>query len=118
MAPEQPSHLGCSYETNGSPYLLLQPAKKETLRLQPYIVLYHDFVSDAEAETIKGLAGPWVSSRVGQECRPHWCPLGPSLDHSDLQSSGFGLAPSMLPLSPPRVLGTNCVPSQRGLVGW
>uniref|UniRef100_A0A8C3LKJ9 Prolyl 4-hydroxylase subunit alpha-3 n=1 Tax=Chrysolophus pictus TaxID=9089 RepID=A0A8C3LKJ9_CHRPC len=64
MAPEQPSHLGCSYETNGSPYLLLQPAKKETLRLQPYVVLYHDFVSDAEAETIKGLAGPWLQRSV------------------------------------------------------
>ncbi|OXB69723.1 UNVERIFIED_CONTAM: hypothetical protein H355_012607 [Colinus virginianus] len=64
MAPEQPSHLGCSYETNGSPFLLLQPAKKETLRLQPYIVLYHDFVSDAEAETIKGLAGPWLQRSV------------------------------------------------------
>uniref|UniRef100_A0A493SX77 Fe2OG dioxygenase domain-containing protein n=1 Tax=Anas platyrhynchos platyrhynchos TaxID=8840 RepID=A0A493SX77_ANAPP len=56
---ERPPRLGCSYETNGSPYLLLQPAKKETLRLQPYIALYHDFISDAEAETIKGLAGPW-----------------------------------------------------------
>ncbi|XP_042747987.1 prolyl 4-hydroxylase subunit alpha-3 isoform X1 [Lagopus leucura] len=41
-----------------------QPAKKETLRLQPYIVLYHDFVSDAEAEIIKGLAGPWLQRSV------------------------------------------------------
>lgn len=64
-APERPPHLGCSYETNGSPYLLLQPAKKETLRLRPYVALYHDFVSDAEAETIKGLAGPWVSPGGG-----------------------------------------------------
>lgn len=68
---ERPPRLGCSYETNGSPYLLLQPAKKETLRLQPYIALYHDFISDAEAETIKGLAGPWVSSRGdGDEVSP------------------------------------------------
>ncbi|XP_035426298.1 prolyl 4-hydroxylase subunit alpha-3 [Cygnus atratus] len=63
-APERPPHLGCSYETNGSPYLLLQPAKKETLRLRPYVALYHDFVSDAEAETIKGLAGPWLQRSV------------------------------------------------------
>ncbi|NXL92809.1 P4HA3 hydroxylase, partial [Alectura lathami] len=63
-APEQPSRLHCSYETNGSPHLLLRPAKKETLRLQPYVVLYHDFVSDAEAETIKRLAGPWLQRSV------------------------------------------------------
>ncbi|NXW51364.1 P4HA3 hydroxylase, partial [Nyctiprogne leucopyga] len=56
--------LGCSYETNGSPYLLLQPAKKEMVRIQPYVALYHDFISDAEAETIKGLAGPWLQRSV------------------------------------------------------
>lgn len=63
-APEQLLHLGCSYETNGSPYLLLQPAKKELVQTQPYVALYHDFITDAEAETIKGLAGPWVSQPV------------------------------------------------------
>nr|XP_009938925.1 PREDICTED: prolyl 4-hydroxylase subunit alpha-3 [Opisthocomus hoazin] len=57
-------HLGCSYETNGSPYLLLQPAKKEMIRIRPYVALYHDFISDAEAETIKGLAGPWLQRSV------------------------------------------------------
>uniref|UniRef100_A0A8B9PFS8 Prolyl 4-hydroxylase subunit alpha 3 n=1 Tax=Apteryx owenii TaxID=8824 RepID=A0A8B9PFS8_APTOW len=56
--------LRCSYETNGSPYLLLQPAKRETVRLQPYVALYHDFVSDAEAETVKALAGPWLQRSV------------------------------------------------------
>ncbi|NWI26338.1 P4HA3 hydroxylase, partial [Sula dactylatra] len=63
-APEHLPHLGCSYETNGSPYLLLQPAKKEMVRIQPYVALYHDFISDAEAETIKGLAGPWLQRSV------------------------------------------------------
>ncbi|XP_075278266.1 prolyl 4-hydroxylase subunit alpha-3 isoform X4 [Opisthocomus hoazin] len=63
-APEQLPHLGCSYETNGSPYLLLQPAKKEMIRIRPYVALYHDFISDAEAETIKGLAGPWLQRSV------------------------------------------------------
>jgi len=67
-APEQLPHLGCSYETNGSPYLLLQPAKKEMIRIRPYVALYHDFISDAEAETIKGLAGPWVSRPCPQGC--------------------------------------------------
>ncbi|NXJ32046.1 P4HA3 hydroxylase, partial [Ciconia maguari] len=63
-APEHLPHLGCSYETNGSPYLLLQPAKKEMVRIRPYVALYHDFISDAEAETIKGLAGPWLQRSV------------------------------------------------------
>ncbi|NXP65188.1 P4HA3 hydroxylase, partial [Chloropsis cyanopogon] len=63
-APEQLLHLGCSYETNGSPYLLLQPAKKEMVQVQPYVALYHDFITDAEAETIKGLAGPWLQRSV------------------------------------------------------
>ncbi|NWH63891.1 P4HA3 hydroxylase, partial [Geococcyx californianus] len=62
--PEHLPHLSCSYETNGSPYLLLQPAKKEMVRIQPYVALYHDFISDAEAETIKGLAGPWLQRSV------------------------------------------------------
>ncbi|NXG36953.1 P4HA3 hydroxylase, partial [Dromaius novaehollandiae] len=56
--------LRCAYETHGSPYLLLQPAKRETVRLQPYVALYHDFVSDAEAETVKALAGPWLQRSV------------------------------------------------------
>ncbi|NXU18807.1 P4HA3 hydroxylase, partial [Pardalotus punctatus] len=63
-APEQLLHRVCSYETNGSPYLLLQPAKKEVVRIQPYVALYHDFISDAEAETIKELAGPWLQRSV------------------------------------------------------
>ncbi|NWT61022.1 P4HA3 hydroxylase, partial [Erythrocercus mccallii] len=63
-APEQLPHLSCSYETNSSPYLLLQPAKKEMVRIQPYVALYHDFITDAEAETIKGLAGPWLQRSV------------------------------------------------------
>ncbi|NWV30370.1 P4HA3 hydroxylase, partial [Origma solitaria] len=63
-APERLLHVGCSYETNGSPYLLLQPAKKEMVWMQPYVALYHDFISDTEAETIKELAGPWLQRSV------------------------------------------------------
>ncbi|NWH88553.1 P4HA3 hydroxylase, partial [Aegithalos caudatus] len=63
-APGQLLPLSCSYETNSSPYLLLQPAKKETVRIQPYVALYHDFITDAEADTIKGLAGPWLQRSV------------------------------------------------------
>ncbi|XP_062434436.1 prolyl 4-hydroxylase subunit alpha-3 isoform X3 [Rhea pennata] len=59
-----PPGLRCAYETNGSPYLLLRPAKRETVRLRPYVALYHDFISDAEAETIKALAGPRLQRSV------------------------------------------------------
>ncbi|KAG8564741.1 hypothetical protein GDO81_016574, partial [Engystomops pustulosus] len=62
----QPSHYkdprrSCSYHTNRSPYLILQPLKKEEVNLEPYVVLYHDFISDYEAEKIKEIASPWVS---------------------------------------------------------
>ncbi|KAH0625287.1 hypothetical protein JD844_033752 [Phrynosoma platyrhinos] len=65
----QPSHyelpnLYCSYETNGDPLLILQPLKREIVHLRPYLALYHDFVSDSEAEKIKALAAPWLQRSV------------------------------------------------------
>ncbi|XP_045750386.1 prolyl 4-hydroxylase subunit alpha-3 isoform X7 [Mirounga angustirostris] len=65
----QPTHyqipsLYCSYETNSSPYLQLQPVRKEVIHLEPYVVLYHDFVSDVEAQKIRGLAEPWLQRSV------------------------------------------------------
>nr|XP_034971209.1 prolyl 4-hydroxylase subunit alpha-3 [Zootoca vivipara] len=60
----QQQHLYCSYETNGSPFLMLQPLKREIVHRQPHIALYHDFVSDAEAEKIKELAAPRLQRSV------------------------------------------------------
>ncbi|XP_062052691.1 prolyl 4-hydroxylase subunit alpha-3 isoform X3 [Lepus europaeus] len=65
----QPTHyqipsLYCSYETNSSPYLLLQPIRKEVIHLEPYVALYHDFVSDSEAHKIRELAEPWLQRSV------------------------------------------------------
>ncbi|KAM4796191.1 prolyl 4-hydroxylase subunit alpha-3 [Rhinophrynus dorsalis] len=65
----QPRHyqdprMLCLYDTNGSPHLILQPLKKEIVSLQPQVVLFHDFVSDLEAETIKELAAPWLHRSV------------------------------------------------------
>ncbi|XP_038549486.1 prolyl 4-hydroxylase subunit alpha-3 isoform X2 [Micropterus salmoides] len=48
--------LFCDYFTNGNPGLILLPARREVLSLQPYVVLYHNFITDTEAEDIKGLA--------------------------------------------------------------
>ncbi|XP_051254366.1 prolyl 4-hydroxylase subunit alpha-3 isoform X1 [Dicentrarchus labrax] len=58
---QQPMHfknprLFCDYFTNGDPGLLLLPVRREVLNLQPYVVLYHNFITDTEAEDIKGLA--------------------------------------------------------------
>ncbi|KAK2846824.1 hypothetical protein Q5P01_009823 [Channa striata] len=57
----QPVHfenprLFCDYFTNNSPWLLLLPIRREVLSVQPYVVLYHDFITDTEAEDIKRLA--------------------------------------------------------------
>ncbi|XP_078514694.1 prolyl 4-hydroxylase subunit alpha-3 [Lissotriton helveticus] len=65
----QPRHLQnaglwCSLETNNSPYLMLQPVKKEIVSLQPYVALYHDFITNQEAVTIKGIAAPWLQRSV------------------------------------------------------
>ncbi|XP_030055866.1 prolyl 4-hydroxylase subunit alpha-3 [Microcaecilia unicolor] len=65
----QPTHyqipgLFCSYEANKSPYLILQPMRKEIVSLHPYVVLYHDFLSDPEATRIKELAAPWLQRSV------------------------------------------------------
>ncbi|XP_075892550.1 prolyl 4-hydroxylase subunit alpha-3 isoform X2 [Nelusetta ayraudi] len=65
----QPRHfenprLFCDYFTNGHPELVLQPARREVLSLQPYVVLYHNFVTDTEAEEIKQLAQPGLRRSV------------------------------------------------------
>ncbi|KAM3837826.1 prolyl 4-hydroxylase subunit alpha-3 [Vipera latastei] len=56
--------LSCSYETNRSPWLMLQPLKKEILHPRPEVTLYHDFVSPSEAEKIKALAAPGLQRSV------------------------------------------------------
>lgn len=54
--------LFCDYFTNDNPGLLLMPVRREVLSLQPYVVLYHNFITDTEAEDIKRLAQPGVSA--------------------------------------------------------
>ncbi|KAM4701356.1 prolyl 4-hydroxylase subunit alpha-3 [Discoglossus pictus] len=57
-------HMLCSYDTNRSPHLIFQPIKKEIVSVDPYVVLYHDFVTDLEAEMIKKFAAPWLRRSV------------------------------------------------------
>ncbi len=63
----QPKHfenprLFCDFFTNGNPGLLLQPIKRELISLHPYVVLYHSFVTRAEAKSIRELSVPGVSA--------------------------------------------------------
>ncbi|XP_069017276.1 prolyl 4-hydroxylase subunit alpha-3 isoform X2 [Embiotoca jacksoni] len=65
----QPMHfenpgLFCDYFTHDNPALLLLPVRREVLSLQPYVVLYHDFITDAEVEDIKRLAQPGLRRSV------------------------------------------------------
>uniref|UniRef100_A0A3P9JFE5 Prolyl 4-hydroxylase subunit alpha-3 n=1 Tax=Oryzias latipes TaxID=8090 RepID=A0A3P9JFE5_ORYLA len=65
----QPIHfenprLYCDYFTNNNPALLLLPVKREVLSLQPYVVIYHNFITDREAEEIKGFAQPALRRSV------------------------------------------------------
>ncbi|XP_012695400.1 prolyl 4-hydroxylase subunit alpha-3 [Clupea harengus] len=65
----QPKHyedpgLFCDYFTNGSPALLLRPVRREVVSLRPYVVLYHNFITDGEAESLKKVAQPALRRSV------------------------------------------------------
>ncbi|XP_050074561.1 prolyl 4-hydroxylase subunit alpha-1-like isoform X2 [Anopheles maculipalpis] len=52
------SQLVCRYTTNTSPFLRIGPLKLEEAYLRPYIVIYHEVMSDREIERIKQYARP------------------------------------------------------------
>ena len=56
--PLTDSRLKCWWHTGTSFYLIIGPIKKEVVSLSPRIVIFHDFVSKQEVETIKLLAIP------------------------------------------------------------
>ncbi|XP_032879096.1 prolyl 4-hydroxylase subunit alpha-3 [Amblyraja radiata] len=60
----QDSKLYCSYESNLSPHLILQPVKREIISQKPYVALYHNFISDSEGKRIKEIAAPWLQRSV------------------------------------------------------
>ncbi|XP_054901728.1 prolyl 4-hydroxylase subunit alpha-3 isoform X2 [Poeciliopsis prolifica] len=66
----QPMHfenprLFCDlFTNNNSPALILQPVRREVLSLQPHVELYHDFLTDTEADDIKKLAQPGLKRSV------------------------------------------------------
>lgn len=59
MNPRRQSRLFCRYYDNGrNPNYLLGPVKQEDEWDRPYIVRYHEVMSDSEIEKVKALAKP------------------------------------------------------------
>lgn len=58
--PKQLAPLRCRYLTNNLPFLKIAPFKLEEVALEPYIVVYHDVMSDKEIEIVKELSQPKV----------------------------------------------------------
>ncbi|XP_034116500.1 prolyl 4-hydroxylase subunit alpha-2-like isoform X2 [Drosophila albomicans] len=52
------SQLHCVYNSTNSPFLRLAPLKMELVGLDPYMVLYHDVISDKEISELQSLAVP------------------------------------------------------------
>ena len=70
--PSTDSRLKCWWHTGTSFYLIIGPIKKEVVSLSPRIVIFHDFVSKQEVETIKTLAIPKLHRAgvgVGEDAR-------------------------------------------------
>lgn len=67
--PLQLAPLRCRYVSNSNPFLKLAPLKLEEASLTPYIVIYHDVMSDDEILTIQNMAKPRVSDFGGREGR-------------------------------------------------
>ncbi len=62
MEIESEAQLHCSYTSSNSKsaFLKLQPVKREQISLNPYIVMFHDVISDQDIETVKEIAKPKV----------------------------------------------------------
>ncbi|KAL8579446.1 hypothetical protein ACOMHN_026811 [Nucella lapillus] len=58
--------LKCRYVHNNDPLLLIQPMKEEEMHLDPWIVLYHDALSEKEMKDIKMLATPRLNRATVQ----------------------------------------------------
>ncbi|OWF53001.1 Prolyl 4-hydroxylase subunit alpha-1 [Mizuhopecten yessoensis] len=63
--------LVCTYTNNDNhPLLVIQPAKMEILSWSPYIVIYHDILSDSEASTLQNLTIDHLERAQGIPSKP------------------------------------------------
>ncbi|XP_037804600.1 prolyl 4-hydroxylase subunit alpha-2-like [Penaeus monodon] len=60
--PEMESRLSCRHVTAGAAYLTLMPLRLEEMSLDPYIVVFRDFLTEAQTEAIKGIAKPRLTT--------------------------------------------------------
>lgn len=60
MGESKPSRLHCRYNTITTPFLKLAPFRMEELSLDPYVVFYHNVLSDAEIEKLKPMGKPFL----------------------------------------------------------
>ncbi|KAK7111469.1 prolyl 4-hydroxylase subunit alpha-1-like isoform X2 [Littorina saxatilis] len=61
--------LRCRYIHNNDPTLLLQPVKEEQMSFDPWLVIYHDVLSDREMNDIKLLATPKLNRATVQNSK-------------------------------------------------
>ncbi|XP_041447702.1 prolyl 4-hydroxylase subunit alpha-2-like [Drosophila obscura] len=60
----KPSRLHCRYNATTTPFLRLAPLRMEELSLDPYIVVYHNVLSDAEIAEVERVAEPLLKRSV------------------------------------------------------
>ncbi|KMZ06903.1 prolyl 4-hydroxylase subunit alpha-2 isoform X2 [Drosophila simulans] len=60
MGESKPSRLHCRYNTTTTPFLRLAPFRMEELSLDPYVVFYHNVLSDPEIEKLKPMSKPFL----------------------------------------------------------
>ncbi|XP_026848966.1 prolyl 4-hydroxylase subunit alpha-1 [Drosophila persimilis] len=61
------TNLVCRYNSTTTPFLRLAPLKMEEVNHDPYIVMYHQVLSDREMEEMKQLARPMTNGMSGSE---------------------------------------------------
>ncbi|BFF92295.1 prolyl 4-hydroxylase subunit alpha-2-like [Drosophila madeirensis] len=68
------SSLHCSYNFTTTPFLRLAPLKMELLGQHPYVVVYHDVLSDSEIAGIIGMAEQRMArtATIAQPNRTSW----------------------------------------------
>lgn len=61
------AQLRCDYYSGRSPWLQIQPVKREEIYLKPNIFMFHDMISDRDIERIQRIAAPNVKLHFFQE---------------------------------------------------
>ncbi|GFS77129.1 prolyl 4-hydroxylase subunit alpha-2 [Nephila pilipes] len=66
ISAEEESKLLCRLDNRGHPYLLLRPLKIEERSRSPYVVLYHDLLTEAQTDLLKQIAEPKLARSMVQ----------------------------------------------------